>query len=90
MVAFFATLIGALPTAIWLAKRRLVTLGEALLWGLLFGNAPMVVGTLLAGSYGVAGFLRGVAFSSVLGAAGAGAFWTIALRRQVDKTPMSG
>ena len=35
---------------------------------------------LFAGSYGVSGFLRGVAFSSVLGAAGAGAFWIIALR----------
>ena len=88
IVAFLVALIGALPAAIWLAKRRVVPFGEALLWGLLFGNAPMVVGTVLAGSYGVEGFLRGVAFSSVLGTAGAGAFWAIALRRR--DTPSSG
>ncbi len=86
IVAFFVALVGALPSAIWLMKRRTVTFGEALLWGLLFGNAPMFVG-IVAGSYGVAGFLRGVAFSSVLGAAGAGAFWAIALRRQLDRIP---
>ena len=82
LVAFFVTLLVALPTAVWLAKRKRVPLSEALLFGVGFGNLPFVAGTILAGSYGVGGFVRGVAFSSLLGVIGAAAFWTIAIRSQ--------
>lgn len=80
LVAFFVTLLGALPTALWLTKRKQVSLKEAVLFGLGFGNVPLILGTVLAGSYGVGGFVRGMAFSSLLGVTGAAAFWSIALR----------
>jgi hypothetical protein len=81
IVAFFITLVGALPIAVWLTKRRMVSLGESLLWGLGFGNVPIVLGTILAGTHGLEGFVRGAAFASLLGMAGAVTLWTIALRR---------
>ena len=90
IVALFVTLVGALPTAVWLTKRRFISFGEALLWGLGFGNFPMVVGTVLAGTYGVKGFVRGVVFSSVLSVAGAAMFWAIALRRHAERHPVAG
>ena len=80
ILAFFVTLLAAAPTAVWLMKRKLVSLSDALFFGFGFGNAPFVLGTVLAGSYGVAGFARGMAFSSLLGLIGAGAFWAIAIR----------
>jgi hypothetical protein len=82
LLAFVITLVAALPTAVWLTKRKFISFAEALLWGLGFGNTPMAIGTVLAGTYGVAGVVRGVAFSSVLSIAGAAMFWAIALRRQ--------
>jgi hypothetical protein len=82
LVALAVTLVGALPTALWLMKRRRVSLPEALAFGLAFGNAPFLIGALLAGTYGLAGFIRGVAFSSLLGVAGAAVFWWIALRER--------
>jgi flagellar biosynthesis component FlhA len=91
LVALVVALLGALPTAVWLTKRRPVSLGEALLFGLVFGNIPFELGTILAGSYGVPGFVRGMAFSSLLGLAGAAAFWAIALRGQsVSRPPDAG
>jgi hypothetical protein len=85
VLSLFVTLLGAFPTALWLTKRKQVSLGEALLWGLGFGNAPMILGTVLAGTYGAAGFVRGVAFSSLLGVTGAAVFWAIAIRRQPSR-----
>ena len=82
IVAVFVTLLCVLPTAAWLMPRRRIRLREALLFGFGFGNLPFVVGTALAGAYGVTGFARGVAFSSLLGLTGAAAFWAIALREQ--------
>jgi hypothetical protein len=82
MVAVVVALVGALPTATWLMKRRDVSLGVALLFGVAFGNVPFAVGASLAGAYGLPGLLRGLAFSSVLGVGGAAAFWAIALRRE--------
>jgi len=81
-VAFFVTALVAAPTAVWLTKRRVVSLREALLCGFGFGNLPFLLGTVLGGSYGVAGFVRGMAFSSLLGLTGAGVFWAIAIRGQ--------
>jgi hypothetical protein len=82
VVSTIVTLAGVLPMAVWLMRRRPVSLGAALLFGLGFGNLPLVLGTALAGSYGVAGVMRGVAFSSLLGLSGAAALWAIALRGQ--------
>jgi|SRR5689334_16196398 len=91
LVAFVISVFAALPTAVWLIKRRQVSFGEALLFGLGFGNLPFAVGTLTLGTRGVAGFMSGMMFSSLLGLAGAAAFWTIALRQQnVSAAPEAG
>ena len=82
IVAFFVTLLVAAPTAVWLTKRRVVSLRDALLLGVGFGNLPFILGTVLGGSYGVAGFVRGMAFSSLLGLIGSAVFWAIAIRGQ--------
>lgn len=80
LLALVVTLVGALPTALWLMKRRHVSLPEALAFGVAFGNAPFLIGALMASTYGLTGFIRGVAFSSLLGVVGAAVFWWIALR----------
>ena len=84
IVAFVVTIAAALPIAVSLKKRGLISLGEALLWGLGLGNVPMVLGAMLAGTYGVQGLIRGVAFSSLLGVGCAAIFWMIALRRSTE------
>lgn len=80
LVALAVAMVGVLPLSLWLTNRRRVSLAEALLWGLALGNCPFVLGTLFAGSYGIEGIVRGLAFSSLLGVAGAAAFWAIAMR----------
>ena len=87
LVALAVALFGGLPTALWLAKRRRIPVLEAIAFGLGFGNLPFLLGALMAGTYGVAGFIRGVAFSSLLGVAGAAVFWCIALRETVHSNP---
>ena len=87
LVALLIAVLGVLPTAVWLTKRGPVSLDRALLFGLAFGNLPFAIGTILAGTYGVPGFVRGAAFSSLLGLAGAAAFWAIALRGQNASPP---
>jgi hypothetical protein len=82
IVALFITVVGVFPTALWLVKRRPVTLTQALLFGLGFANLPIVVGTVFAGSYGVTGALRGSAFASLIGLTGAATFWLMSLREQ--------
>jgi hypothetical protein len=83
LVALCVTVVGVLPTALWLSRRRQLSLGETLLVGLGFGNLPYVLLAIAAGgTYGIAGLVRGVAFSSLLGVAGAAAFWAIVFRRQ--------
>ena len=82
LVAGVVTLIGVLPAAVWLMKRRQLTLKETLLFGLGFGNLPYVLLAAAAGgrTYGPAGVLRGLAFASLLGLGGAALFWFITLR----------
>ena len=80
VVALVVTVVGVVPTTLWLTKRKRVSFAEALLFGLGFGDFPFLVGALLAGTYGFAGFARGVAFSSLLGVTGAAVFWAIAIR----------
>src|SRR5436190_18426822 len=84
-VAFISgvvSLLGVLPAALWITKRRQLAFSQTLLYGLGFGALTYFVLALLAGgrSYGADGLLRGVSFASVLGLAGAAAFWLIALR----------
>ena len=90
LVALLVTLVGGLPTALWLTKRRRISLLEALAFGLGFGNLPFALGALMAGTYGIAGFIRGMAFSSLLGIGCAAVFWCTALRQTVDVKPTAG
>jgi len=81
IVAAVVTLIGVLPTAVWIVKRRHLTLKAALVFGLGFGNLPYVLMAAAAGgTHGPSGLLRGLAFASLLGLSGAALFWIISLR----------
>ena len=80
IVAFFITIVGVFPTALWLLKRRTVTLPTVFLFGLGFGNLPVVLGTVLSGGSGPAGLLRAHAFGSLLGVTGAAVFWLVSVR----------
>jgi hypothetical protein len=77
IAAFFLTIGGAFPAAVWVLKRQPLELWRALMWGVLLGNIPTVLGTMLGGSYGLAGTVRLVIFASFLGLGGATAFWAI-------------
>jgi hypothetical protein len=91
IVAFFVTLVGVLPVALWIVRRRRLTFMAALLFGLGFGNLPVVLGTVLIGSYGPSSLLRGVAFASLIGLTGAAAFWVISIRgRDFSRDPAAG
>jgi hypothetical protein len=69
--------------SLWVTRRFQLSLRDALLFGLGFGNLPYVLlAVTTGGTYGIAGLVRGVAFSSLLGLVGATVFWAIALRRQ--------
>jgi hypothetical protein len=71
------------PAAVWLMKRRELSLAETLMFGIGFGNLPYILLAIVAGgTYGLAGLLRGVLFASLLGMAGAASFWVIAIRPQ--------
>lgn len=76
------TIVVVAPAVVWLVKRVDITLGQAALFGVLFGNLPVVIGTLLAGSYGPAGFLRASVIGTVLGVSGALLFWVVSIRGQ--------
>ena len=81
LVAGLVALVAVLPTAFWVMKRRSPSLAETLMFGIGFGILPYVLLAIAAGgTYGVTGLLRGVAFSSLLGLAGAAVFWAIAIR----------
>lgn len=83
IVAGLVVLVGVLPLAVWLIKRRDFTLTTTLMFGLGFGNLPYVLfGAAAGGTYGVTGLLRGVMFSSLLGLVGAAVFWLIAIPPQ--------
>jgi hypothetical protein len=83
IVAGLVVLVGVLPVAVWLMKRRDLTLKKTLMFGLGFGNLPYVLlGVAVGGTYGVAGLLRGVMFSSLIGLVGAAVFWLISIQPQ--------
>lgn len=77
-LAIFVTLAGVLPTVVWIVRRRPLTFTHALLFGLAFGNLPIVLGALLLG--GNWSLLRTHAFASLIGVTGAAAFWLISIR----------
>ena len=77
IVAVFMSLPAALA-AVWVLRRHPLTLTRALLFGVMLGNVPTVLGTMLSGiGYGLVGLIRAVLFASVLGLGGAAAFWFI-------------
>jgi hypothetical protein len=80
VVAVPITMFGAFPLARWRMLRGRVSLLEALLFGLGFGNLPFVIGATLLGTYGRTGALRGLAAASLLGLTGAAVLWMIAMR----------
>jgi hypothetical protein len=85
-LATFLTLVGVLPTVVWLVRRRRVTLTRALFFGLGFGNLPVVLATLFFG--GNWNLLRTHAFASITGVSGAAAFWWISIRgRDFSRDP---
>ena len=76
-VAAVVSLVLALPIAVWWLKRRELFLPDALLFGIALGNVPHLVMAGLWGTHGTEGLWRGMAFSTVLGVAGATVFWAI-------------
>lgn len=83
MLAIGITIVFAVPTAIWVLKRRAVSFRRALFFGLAIGNIPVAVGGALAGtSFGA------VLFSSLIGMTGAAVFWAISIRgRDFSRDP---
>jgi hypothetical protein len=79
ILAGVVALLGALPAAVWLMKRRDLSLARTLGLGLVFGNIPYILLAIVGGTYGLAGLVRGLLFASLLGAAGAASFWFIAV-----------
>jgi hypothetical protein len=80
LVAALLTVLGVFPTVVWVVKRTTVTFGRAALFGAIFGNIPVVVGTALAGSYGPVGAVRASVLGTLLGVSGATLFWVLAIR----------
>lgn len=72
--------LAALPIAMWVIERRDLTLRQTMSWGIGIGNLPSVPFTAFGGAYGLAGLVRVIAFSSLLGLAGAACFWLISVR----------
>ena len=76
--------------ALWMIKRKRVSLSETLMSGLILGNLPFFLLAVPLGTYGVEGLLRGAAFASMLGLAGAATFWSIVIRgRDFSQEPAS-
>lgn len=74
------------PTVVWLVTRRPVPLTTALLFGLAFGNLPIILIVVLSG--GSANLLGLHAFVSLIGLTGAAAFWALSLRgRNFSRDP---
>ena len=80
---FMATVVilaGVVPAAVWIVKRRALSLMQTLLFGAGFGSLPIVVVNVLGGGYGLMPFFRSAVFASLVGASGAAVFWVISIR----------
>lgn len=81
IVAFLVTLCGAVPAVLWLVRRGPLTLKTVLLSGLVLGNAPVLIGAVLAGfGSGAFGAIRAIVFGSYLGFGSAFVFWVVTVR----------
>jgi hypothetical protein len=92
LAAVFVTLLGALPAIAWLSNRP-VTMSTTLAAGAILGNAPAAILLFLVAVhgddtpsmydalYGLAGWLRTIAFGTLIGLVCATSFWWIAGRR---------
>jgi len=88
--ALLVTIVAVFPIAVWIVKRRALPLMHALIFGVAFGNVPIVVGTVLGGRPGPAGFTRSHAFASLIGVSGGLAFWLISIRgRDFSRGPVA-
>lgn len=79
------TALVVLPVSVWMMKRGPVGLMQALLFGLALADIPLLLGYLFAGTYGVTATLRSLTFASLIGLAGAAAFWMISLRGHASR-----
>lgn len=87
-IAAVAILAVVVPAAVWFLKRRALSVTQTLLFGVGFGNLPIVIGTVLAGSYGPIPFLKSIVFASLVGVTGAAVFWAISIRgRDFSRDP---
>jgi flagellar biogenesis protein FliO len=80
MAASLVTLLAAFPAAVWVLKRYQFTLGRAVMSGLVLGNLIPAIAIVLCASYGLLGLVRLIVFGSLLGVAGAVAFWMVWVR----------
>jgi len=76
--ALLITIFCVVPTTVWVVKRIRVSFLQSLAWGFAFANLPMVAVTIAVG--GAEGLLRSHSYLTIIGLAGATAFWTIAIR----------
>lgn len=94
IVAVFMTVI-AVPIVSVMRQRGPITFGNALVWGVVLGNAPFLVVSalilvvqLFAGApqdagdkwYGATGAMRTITTSTLMGAALASVFWVVGIR----------
>lgn len=86
IVALAVTMVFVWPIAVWLTRRRQLSFGDSLLFGLTFGNLTYFLLVAATGwrIYSATNLMQGMAFSSLLGLTGAAAFWFLALRRRPD------
>jgi hypothetical protein len=77
LVSLPVVLIGVLPALLWFVHRDALTCSRALISGVVFGNIPILIGFVLARSYGPVEAARTVLYASAIGLAGAAVFWLI-------------
>jgi hypothetical protein len=65
------------PVILWLRRYGRLTVASSLVGGVVFGNVPIAIGWLLAGTYGPLQTARTVAYASAIGLTGAAVFWLV-------------
>ena len=77
--ALVITIFCVVPTTLWVVKRIRVSVVQSLAWGFAFANLPFAIITIGNGR-GDSALLSRHAFVTLIGLAGATAFWAIAIR----------